>query len=75
MFVTKTVEYEISDYLGEDLINNVLDDDEYTIGVDDKGNTITYYDLDAKNKIIFLEALQNQINTEITERINYNKET
>lgn len=75
MFVTKVVEYEISDYLGEDLIDSVLDDDEYTLGVDDKGNTITYHDLDAKNKIIFLEALQNQINTEITERINYNKET
>jgi len=71
----RTVKYEIDDYLGSDLLDSVLNDDEYIIGVDDKGNTITYHDLDAKNKIIFLEALQNQINTEITKRINYNKET
>lgn len=69
MFVTRIVEYEIDEYLGQDLIDNILDDDDYIIGVDDKGNTITFYDLDVKNRIIFLEELQKQIATRITEEI------
>lgn len=69
MVVTRTIEYEIDEYLGQDLIGNALDDDKYMIAVDDNGNTISYYDLDEKNRIIFLEAFQKQINTAIAEEI------
>lgn len=70
MFVTRTVEYEIDDYLGEGLLDEAIDDNNYIIAVDDRGNTITYYDLDAKNQIIFLETFQKQFDAEITYRIN-----
>lgn len=69
MVVTRTIEYEIDDYLGRDLIDNTFDDDEYMIAVDDNGNTISYYDLDVKNRIIFLEEFQKQINIAIAEEI------
>jgi hypothetical protein len=67
MFVTKTINYEIYDSIGEDAIADALGN--YNAGEDDNGNTISYYDLDNKNRIIFLETLQKQLDTDIAERI------
>lgn len=71
MFVTKTIEYEIDNSIGEDAIRDALEN--YSLGTSDDGDTISYYDLDAKNEIIFLKAFQEQLDTYITERIDYLK--
>ena len=73
MFVTRTVQYEITDNLGADMIANIIDGDDYYIAEDEYRNEITYYDLDAKNQVIFLEELQKQLDTEIAERIDFLK--
>lgn len=67
MVVTRMINYEIYDDIGEDTITNALDS--YAIGIGDDGDTITFYDLDDKNQIIFLEEFQKQLDTEIAERI------
>ena len=71
MFLTKTIEYDIDNSIGEDAIRDALDN--YILGTSDDGDTISYYDLDAKNEIIFLKAFQEQLDTYITKRIDYLK--
>jgi len=71
MFVTRTIQYEIENSIGEDAIRDALEN--YTLGTSDDGDTISYYDLDAKNEIIFLKVFQEQLDTYIAERINYLK--
>lgn len=72
MILTRTIKYKTSDFLGSDMITELLDIDSY-IAEDEYRNEITYYDLDTKNQIIFLEELQKQLNADITERINFLK--
>ena len=71
--VNITKEVEIDESIGSDAITDILN--KYSVCSGSEGvGIISYYDLDEENQIRFLEALGEQLYSEIEERIDLIKE-